>query len=152
MTITTVNTIIIITVTLKMKIILSSNYFSFGILSLNTTFAWCGTFSLVKGILFFFIREVTVQYLFGSVTNLSETLVESNFTTNISWGNIWKCPERLFSHVTCSYLLDVFLFLQFQTIEKMVFSQVWLISCSNFMYENNDVIVTNARHMFKVNS
>ena len=71
-----------------MNIILSSNYFSFGILSLKTTFAWCGTFSLVKGILFFFIREVTVQYLFGSVTNLSETLVESNFTTNISWGNI----------------------------------------------------------------
>lgn len=42
------------------------------------------------------------------------------------------------------------LFSQFQTIEKMVFFQVWLIPCSNFMYENNDVIVTNARHMFKV--
>ena len=39
MAITPVNTIFIITVTLKTNVILRSNYFSFGILSLKTTFA-----------------------------------------------------------------------------------------------------------------
>ena len=91
MAITPVNTNFIIIVNLKMIVILSSNYFSFGILSLKTTFAYCGAFSLVKKILFFFIIEVTVQYMFGQsqeITNLSETLVKSNFKANISWGNI----------------------------------------------------------------
>ena len=104
---------------------------------------WC-VFFLKGGLLFFInyrsnrsisVRIVSVNY------KLVRNVSEREFHDKYFLGKYLKCPERLFPHMTCSYLLVVLLFSQFQTIEKITFSQVWLISCSNFMYENSNVIV-----------
>ena len=170
-TTTTVNTIRTITVTLKINVILRSNYFSFVIslfyfipenilvndhpLSEAASFSspWFSLFGVVRFLLgkgfcsFLSITETTVLYLLGQPLNnyqFVRNLMKRNFTV-VFLKNIWNAQRNYFRIQHRAIYWACFYFHSFKLLRKLYIPTVWLISSSNFMYKNNNTNVSKTR-------